>query len=314
MKKLWLISLILVTSLADASTYLEAKQAPAYYRIKIGKLLVTAVSDGTVNVPFDNLLTNISKHSIVSDLNSVFLPPSVETSINAFVVDDGEKQVLIDSGAGRLFGDAGGHIVDNLSAAGYPAESIDTVLLTHIHADHSGGISSNGNLVFPNANVYVDKHDSDFWLNKNNIEFVSKDQRHTFQDTENTVGPVAKAGRLISFQSPTELFSGIEAIPAPGHTPGSVIYKVSSEGESILFIGDIVHIDHIQLPNPNVAIHFDVNQKDAIKTREKILQDVARERDLIASAHISFPGFGHIKKEESGYRWLPLNYSKDLKN
>ncbi|WNJ94833.1 MBL fold metallo-hydrolase [Vibrio ruber] len=304
---------MLVASFANASTYLDAQQAPGYYRIKLGKLLVTAVSDGTVNVPFDKILTHTSKKSIHQALQSAYLQsPPVETSINTFVIDDGKQQILVDAGAGDLFGDLGGHLLSNLAAAGYPAESIDAVLLTHIHADHSGGVSRNGHLAFPNATVYVDQHDADFWLNEKNISHVEADQRHTFADTQKTVGPVKDAGKLTTFQAPVALFPGIQAIPAPGHTPGSVIYKVSSAGKNLVLWGDIIHIKTIQLPSPSVAIHFDVNQQKAVETRKKVLQQVVKESDLVAAAHISFPGFGHVVKAQHGYRWLPVEYTNAL--
>ncbi|SJN54316.1 putative quorum-quenching lactonase YtnP [Vibrio ruber DSM 16370] len=312
MKKFWIISFMLVASFANASTYLDAQQAPGYYRIKLGKLLVTAVSDGTVNVPFDKILTHTSKKSIHQALQSAYLQSPVETSINTFVIDDGKQQILVDAGAGDLFGDLGGHLLSNLAAAGYPAESIDAVLLTHIHADHSGGVSRNGHLAFPNATVYVDQHDADFWLNEKNISHVEADQRHTFADTQKTVGPVKDAGKLTTFQAPVALFPGIQAIPAPGHTPGSVIYKVSSAGKNLVLWGDIIHIKTIQLPSPSVAIHFDVNQQKAVETRKKVLQQVVKEGDLVAAAHISFPGFGHVVKAQRGYRWLPVEYTNAL--
>ncbi|WP_315709829.1 MBL fold metallo-hydrolase [Brenneria uluponensis] len=314
MKSIWLVPLIVVTHFASASTYISAKQSPGYYRIKVGELLVTAVSDGTVDIPLDKLLTNESPELIIKELKSSYLKPETETSINAYVIDDGKQQILVDAGAGELFGNIGGHITENLAAAGYPADSIDAVLLTHIHADHSGGISKGDKLVFPNAKVYVDQRDVSFWLDRKNIKNVNPDQRHTFAESEKTVGTVIKAGQLITFQAPVKLFPGIEVIPAPGHTPGSVIYKVSSDGKNLILWGDIIHARAIQMHSPSVAIRFDINPKKAIETRERILNTVAKEGDLVAAAHISFPGFGHVIKEGKGYRWLPLEYSNHLNN
>ncbi|KFK24393.1 hypothetical protein AALP_AAs61004U000100, partial [Arabis alpina] len=104
----------------------------------LGKLRITAVSDGTVTIPLDKLLTHISTDKMRQQLANDAMTPQAETSINAFVIDNGQQRVLVDAGAGDLFGHNGGHLLDNLAAAGYPAETIDAVLLTHIHADHSG--------------------------------------------------------------------------------------------------------------------------------------------------------------------------------
>jgi len=173
------IILMLVASLIISSPALAAEQAtawdqqaPGYYRMMLGKLRITAVSDGTVTVPLNTLLTNISPEKLQQTMARDAMTPQAETSINAYVIDDGKKRILVDTGAGELFGHNGGHLVTNLAAAGYPAESIDVVLLTHIHADHSGGVSLAGKPAFPKAKVYVDKRDVDFWLNPANVRRV----------------------------------------------------------------------------------------------------------------------------------------------
>ncbi|XUK76305.1 hypothetical protein ABMA09_25865 (plasmid) [Erwinia rhapontici] len=137
---------MLIASLALSGTALAATapapletQAPGYYRMTLGKLRITAVSDGTVTIPLDKLLTHISPQQLRERLAADAMTPQVETSINAFVIDNGQQRVLVDAGAGDLFGHNGGHLLENLAAAGYPAETINAVLLTHIHADHSGG-------------------------------------------------------------------------------------------------------------------------------------------------------------------------------
>lgn len=218
----------------------------------------------------------------------------------------------MDTGAGELFGRNGGHLLTNLAAAGYPAETIDTVLLTHIHADHSGGVSRAGKPAFPKAEVFVDKRDVDFWLNPANVNRVEASQAHTFAESERTLRPVINAGRLKTFLAPATLPGGIRAESTAGHTPGSVLYRVESEGQTLVLWGDIIHAKAVQMPDPDVAIHFDVNQQQAIGTRERILRQAADQGYWVAAAHISFPGLGHVQRDGQGYRWVPGNYTTQL--
>ena len=311
---LTLVASLLVSSplLAAEQTAARDQQAPGYYRMTLGKLRITAVSDGTVTVPLDTLLTHVSPEKLREAMARDALTPQAETSINAYVIDDGKKRVLVDTGAGELFGRNGGHLLTNLAAAGYPAETIDTVLLTHIHADHSGGVSRAGKPAFPKAEVFVDKRDVDFWLNPANVNRVEASQVHTFAESERTLRPVINAGRLKTFLAPATLPGGIRAESTAGHTPGSVLYRVESEGQTLVLWGDIIHAKAVQMPDPDVAIHFDVNQQQAIGTRERILRQAADQGYWVAAAHISFPGLGHVQRDGQGYRWVPGNYTTQL--
>jgi glyoxylase-like metal-dependent hydrolase (beta-lactamase superfamily II) len=311
---LTLVASLLVSSplLAAEQTTARDQQAPGYYRMTLGKLRITAVSDGTVTVPLDTLLTHVSPEKLREAMARDALTPQAETSINAYVIDDGKKRVLVDTGAGELFGRNGGHLLTNLAAAGYPAETIDTVLLTHIHADHSGGVSRAGKPAFPKAEVFVDKRDVDFWLNLANVNRVEASQAHTFAESERTLRPVITAGRLKTFLAPATLPGGIRAESTAGHTPGSVLYRVESEGQTLVLWGDIIHAKAVQMPDPDVAIHFDVNQQQAIGTRERILRQAADQGYWVAAAHISFPGLGHVQRDGQGYRWVPGNYTTQL--
>lgn len=285
------------------------QQAPGFYRMMLGDWQITAVSDGTLVVPLDKLLTHISPQKLRQRMKADAMTPAAETSVNAFVIDTGIQQILVDTGAGALFGQAGGHLQTNLRAAGIQPEDIDLVLLTHIHADHSGGVEHQGKTAFPNATVRVDQKDVDWWLNPANINKVEQSQQHTFAESERSLRPVIDAGKLKPFTAPTEITSGIQAIPAPGHTPGSVIYRIHRNGQTMLIWGDIIHAKAVQMPDPDVAIHFDVNQQEAIATREHVLKHVAQNGDWVAAAHIAFPGLGHVKTDGKGYRWVPVNYS-----
>ncbi|HEY0208609.1 MBL fold metallo-hydrolase [Acerihabitans sp.] len=302
-------------SASPAPVAQQKHQAPGFYRMMLGKFEITAISDGTVTIPLDKLLLDIPPAVLKQRLADEDMSTLVETSINAYVINTGSNLILVDTGSGPLFGKDGGRLFENLRAAGYPAEKIDTVLLTHIHADHSGGLVHNGKYAFPNATVWVNRQDADFWLNPENIDRVRESEKHTFPESASSFRPVINAGRLKTFTGKTQLLPGINTLPAPGHTPGHTLYLIESAGQKLLIWGDTIHSSAVQLPDPDTTISFDWNKTQAAKSRKTVLEQAVKNNYLIAADHIAFPGLGHVKYREAmagnqrGYRWVPVNYS-----
>jgi len=113
-----------------------AHQAPGFYRFRLGDFLITVLSDGTA--PRDLAEIMSKPDAVRSSFEALHEMLPVELSINCFLIDNGVEKILVDTGAGELFGSKSGHLVTNLRAAGYRPEEIDAILLTHIHGDHSG--------------------------------------------------------------------------------------------------------------------------------------------------------------------------------
>lgn len=297
---------------AHSNTGWVAEQAPAYYRFRLGDFKVTVLSDGTaVRDPAD-ILSKPEKTTQMFEAANMRRPLPI--SINCYLVDTGTHKILVDTGAGELFGASSGQLLENMAAAGYENTDIDTVLLTHIHGDHSGGLTVGGKRVFPNATVYVDERDADFWLSDENEANASADLKKTFQQSQQTVNPYVVSGQLTTFDGRQQLFEGVEVVPEHGHTPGMSGYLFESEGDKLLLWGDIVHVPLVQFQSPVVTVAYDVNADAAAATREDILSDAAREGYLVGGAHISFPGIGHISGDEPDYRWHPSPYNTILED
>jgi glyoxylase-like metal-dependent hydrolase (beta-lactamase superfamily II) len=304
------------TAMLPASSALAAApmiktQAPGYYRMMLGDFEVTALSDGTATIPLAKLLTHTAPGEAEQLLKQASLDPQhVETSINAFLVNTGKQLVLIDTGAGEVFGGKqSGKIVSSLKAAGYKPEDIDAVLLTHIHADHSGGLTVQGKAVFPNALVYADKHEEGFWLDPATEGKLPAHQKHGVAEAASALAPYIAAGKLRSFDGNAEIFPGIRSVALPGHTPGHSLYAIESQGQKLMVWGDLIHAKDVQFQAPGITIQFDVDAEAAASQRQKALAEAQRQGYLVAAVHIPFPGIGHVAASGSSYRWVPVNYS-----
>ena len=287
----------------------QVKTQPGYYRVMLGDFEVTALSDGTVALPVDKLLTNTSPAQVGKALSRDFLKAPVETSVNGYLINTGAKLVLVDTGAAGLFGPTLGNLLASLKAAGYQPEQVDEIYITHMHADHVGGLMAGDKLAFPNAIVRADKHDADFWLSAANLEKAPAAMKGFFQGAQASLNPYVAAGKFKPFDGDTELAPGIRAIAAPGHTPGHSTYLVESKGQKLALWGDLMHVAAVQFANPSVTIQFDTDSKSAAVARKRAYAEAAKQGYLVGSAHLSFPGLGHLRTEGKGYAFVPINYS-----
>jgi glyoxylase-like metal-dependent hydrolase (beta-lactamase superfamily II) len=308
-RQLLLFALIGLAILATAKvpSPTSERQAPGFYRGYLGAFELTALSDGTASRHLDEILSNpeLVREKLKADHQS----EPVALSINAYLINTGSHLVLVDTGAGELFGPSSGLLLSNLTAAGYRADKVDIILLTHIHGDHSGGLSIQGKRQFPNATVYVDGRDTAHWLNDEMEAKAPSSSRKTFEQSRATISPYVIAGRLVETRPEVEVIPGITARTASGHTPGHTAYLVQSQGHKLLLWGDTIHAAEIQFDHPEVTVRYDVNAEEAAYSRRQWLEFAARTGVLVGSAHISFPGLGHVRKTTNGYRWMPIMYS-----
>ncbi len=295
--------------MANAAAPQVKTQAPGYYRMFLGDFEITALSDGTVKLPVGKLLGNTTPEKVASALSQNFLQDPLETSVNGFLINTGTKLILIDTGAANLFGPTLGNLVNNLKASGYQPEQVDEVYITHMHADHVGGLMSGDKLTFPNAIVRADQHDADYWLSQANLDAAPKENKGFFMGAMASLNPYVKAGKFKSFLGDTELAPGIKATSSYGHTVGHTTYVVESKGQKLVLWGDLMHVASVQFPEPSVVMGFDTDVKAAAVERKKAFVDAAKQGYWVAGAHLSFPGIGHLRSNNDGYVWIPANYT-----
>lgn len=284
----------------------EIAQVPGYYRRRIGDRVVTALSDGVIDLPLE-LMGGIEPGAASDLLTQAFRAPTPQANVNAFLIQGGGRTVLIDTGAGGSMGPALGRLQANLAAAGVTPGDIDAVLLTHFHGDHSGGLAStSGEAVFPRAELVVPKDDADFWFDDAKASAAPENKKHAFAEARVAAAPYRARLRLFSG---TDVAPGIRALPLPGHTPGHTGYMVESGGEQILIWGDIFHVPDVQARRPEVSVGFDVDPAGAVATRLRVLDMAARDRLLVAGMHMHFPAFSHIARLADGYAVVPIAWS-----
>ena len=311
------LALVPVASLvgaAFAAAPMVKTQAPGFYRMMLGDFEVTAISDGTVKLPMKDLLTNTTPAKVDAALKRAAIAYPIETSVNAYLINTGSKLVLIDTGAAGLFGPTLGYLLTNLKASGYQPEQVDEIYITHMHADHVGGLMTSGAgaaIAFPNATLRIDKADTDYWLSEANMNAAPADGKGFFQGAMASVNPYLAAGKLKTFEGGVELVPGIRSQATHGHTAGHSVYIVESKGEKLVLWGDLMHVAAVQFENPAVTIKFDNDVKAAAKERAKAYADAAKGGYIVGVSHVSFPGLGRVRANTGGkgYIWIPVNYS-----
>ncbi|MBW8901686.1 MAG: MBL fold metallo-hydrolase, partial [Massilia sp.] len=178
--KYTVLAAALAISTAHAAAPMVKTPAPGFYRMMVGDIEITPISDGTFDLPMDQFLRQKPEQTRAT-LAKNFLKVPVETSDNTFLINTGSKLVLVDTGAGALFGPTVGKFVNNLKAAGYQPEQIDEIYITHMHGDHVGGLVNNGQRVFPNPIVRAGKADADYLLSQANMDKAPDDKKDSFK-------------------------------------------------------------------------------------------------------------------------------------
>jgi glyoxylase-like metal-dependent hydrolase (beta-lactamase superfamily II) len=303
--------MLLTTSVVNTSSF---AQEAAYYRLKVGQIEVIALSDGTVPLDAEKLFHENDTEKIKQLLGAAYVNNPTETSINAYLIHTADRLILVDAGSGELFGPLhGGRLVSSLQAAGYKPEQITDVLLTHIHNDHSGGLTIKDQPVFPNAIVHLSKLDLDYWLDEKRMEKadpnVLSSNKSSFSNAIKVFRPYLASGRVKTFEGNVDLFPGIRTVAAPGHTPGHTLYILENNGDKLIFFGDLIHVSGVQFADPTIIDGFDVDKKEAIAQRVKFYGEAAQQGYLIAGDHVSFPGVGRLRSKGKGYEWMPIPYS-----
>ncbi|WP_295975361.1 MBL fold metallo-hydrolase [uncultured Xanthomonas sp.] len=265
---------------------------------QIGEFSITAISDGYLSASLD-LLSNIDpmEASKLQQDSGVSDPSSIH--INCYLVRGRGRTILIDAGAGG-FNQWGGKLKANLALAGVQPADIDTILLTHAHPDHVGGLlDSSGEAAFPDAELVVHQREVCFWKDDGNLSRASERARGNFMFARKVFDQYREKMRTFT---DSEVLPGISAMSLLGHTAGHSGYRIESDDRSLLVWGDIVHFPQIQIARPDVSIAFDQDPILSAETRSKLLDVVSSDKLLIAGMHLGELGFAQVERTGHTYR------------
>jgi glyoxylase-like metal-dependent hydrolase (beta-lactamase superfamily II) len=290
--------------MARAAAPMQGISPANVHRYMVGGFEVTALLDFARpgDKPEATFGTNQKPEDVAALLQANFLP--ADKFVNMFtpiVVNTGKELVLFDTGLGAA---NGGQLQERLKAAGFAADQIDVVVITHCHPDHIGGVATDGKANFPNARYVIGETEYGFWSNP-----------------ERMSGPTENAAKLVAanvtpfkdkmtfLKNESEVVSGIRALDAAGHTPGHMAFHIESNGKRILLGADFCNHYVLSLQRPDWEVRFDADKAGAAATRVKYLDMLAADKIPFTSYHMPFPSVGFVDKTaDGGYRYVPATY------
>jgi glyoxylase-like metal-dependent hydrolase (beta-lactamase superfamily II) len=285
------------------------RQAPGFYRYKIGDIELTAVNDGFVDRPLEGYVKNAALTDVQAHMTTIDQPAGkVRVPYTSLVLRTGGKTVMIDSGNGDSGAPTTGTWMQNFRAAGFEPEKVDAVILTHFHGDHINGLRlKSGTTVFPNAEVMVPAAEWDFWMDDARMAAAPEAARGAFANVRRVLGPMsANVKRFAADSSPVP---GVTAVAAYGHTPGHTVMAITSGNARMMMMADLTNHTGVFLRNPDWHVLFDMNPEAAAQTRRRMADLVIKEKMQVAFYHAPFPSTGFIEKAGNGYRLEPVQWS-----
>ena len=276
--------LLLLAIMVAIPGVVAAQDNPNIFTYKTGDIELILLSEGQ-RVGGSETLIGATQEMLAEVAPDGKIPGAT----NAFLLKIEGKNILIDSGYGR-------ELFKNLESVGVTSDKIDIILMTHLHGDHIGGLLQDGNVTFPNAELYLAQPEYDHFIGQEGIRKVieaygARLRLFMPEQLGNSVKPL------------DDSLPYIKGVATYGHTPGHTVYLVELNGKSLLIWGDLTHSMAIQMPYPQVAVTYDNSKEDAIACRIKILEFVSASGTPVAGMHIPFPGIGTVTGVGNGYRF-----------
>jgi glyoxylase-like metal-dependent hydrolase (beta-lactamase superfamily II) len=292
------------------------KQAPGFYRYKVGTYEITVCTDGSRTFPLpDNFVLNAKKEEVNKALAEAFMEPDKMTiPYNPIVVNTGSKLIVIDTGVGEANFERSKGVVgqfhNNMKLAGIDRNAVDTVIITHFHGDHIFGLLGTDNkLAFPNAEVLVPAPEWKFFMDDAEMaKNTSERMKEVFGGVRRVFDALGR--KVTQYEAGKEIAPGITSVATYGHTPGHMSHIVASGSSKVYVQADVTNNPLLFARHPGWHAFFDQIPDMAEATRRKVYDMLVAEKMPVQGFHYPFPSLAHVEKTSTGYRetmipWTP---------
>lgn len=299
------LGISLIPTLSQAQNLLNWDEIqPINSRIKLmlNDIEIYIICDGSSNssMPEKFLAPKIPKETLYQEMEKLYLnPQNINNPVHVILVKRKDQMILMDAGNGLQ---RNGWLLGNLKDLNISTDAITDVLITHAHGDHISGLMNEDQLIFGEAKYYIAQEEFDYWSN------LGTDKAKTQHNLFELLG-----SKLTKFKPYTQFFDFIDSSFAPGHTPGHTIFTINDEGKKITFMADLVH-SPVVVKHPTWGVVWDVDFDLAAESRQKVLDEMAKEKRLLMATHLPFPGLGFVEKEGNGFNWIPFALGNPVEN
>jgi glyoxylase-like metal-dependent hydrolase (beta-lactamase superfamily II) len=259
----------------------------------VGDIDVWVLVDGAVELPLA-----LFPAAVEPGADAGFGPGPFPTAVNCFAIRTGGALHLVDAGCGHWRGPSCGHLVPALRAAGLDPVDVRSIVMTHLHGDHAGGLIDETGAAFPKAELVLSEAEARHWGDPALADRIPERMKATLATAQKALA--AYAGRTRLVRGGEEILPGVTAVALPGHTPGQMGLRVESRGEHLFIWADVVHVAAIQFPHPDWTIGFDTDGAQAAATRTRTFAECAAAGTRIAGMHLA-PAIGRVVERDGTY-------------
>lgn len=283
----------------------NAKLSPPSAQFRIGRFTITALTDGYADMPFSYFPGRTAEQTqAAATATSAAKPGGIRFTFNQYLIDDGARLVLIDTGPAGSLGQSG-RLPTALASIGIRPEQISAIILTHAHQDHIGGLVAGGRQAYPQSEIYIDRREIAYWTDRSKRAAAPDYLQNSFSLSADLARLYPK---LQAIDGERQISRGISIVDLAGHTPGHIGVRVEDAGQSLIMASDML-FPVVHPSATDVFFLFEQDRAAAKAMRDKFYPRAAEEKALIAATHMPFPGLGRIVSDGGKLRWQTAEWA-----